>query len=240
VPPEIIAWREFADTHSRGDTQKLTVGAVVDLGDGAIEAAIQRGDEQASKLLILQHENDQLQKEVALLRKDMNAGTDYPSPDAYEEIKAGWEEDLRISSIKLKKTNDELAVAREEASHSNKYQTEATKEKQKNRRLGEELGELRIERDGIERDRLAYEDQVATLRNALDNEKARNAALEGRKDQTPPQKSPSENEERDLKLKIVRLEKNAKVRSEHIRVLLARIDELEERGEFNLIAFNPR
>lgn len=239
MPAEMTAWREFTDTHSRGETTNLTVRDVIDLGNGAIEAAIQRGDEQASRLLILQHENDQLRREVGLLRKDMNAGTDYPSPDEYEEIKAEWEEDLRISSVKLKKAKDELKVVREEASLSNQYQTEATKEKQKNRRLGEELGELRIERDDIERDKLAYEDQVATLRNALDEEKSRNTALEGRKDRTPPRKSHSENEERDLRLKVVELEKKDKVRSEHIRVLLARVHELQGEGEFSFVAFNP-
>jgi hypothetical protein len=235
----MIAWREFADTHSRGETQNLTGRDVIDLGDGAIEAAIQRGDEQASRLLILQHENDQLKREVALLRNDMSAGTDYPSPDEYEEIKAEWEEDLRISSVKLKKAKDELKVVCEEASLSNQYRTEATKDKQKNRRLGEELGELRIERDDIERDKLAYEDQVATLRNALDEEKSRNTALEGRKDRTPPRKRHSENEERDLRLKVVELEKKDKVRSEHIRVLLARVHELQGEGEFSFVAFNP-
>lgn len=194
MPSEMTAWKEFADTHSRGEAQNLNVRDVIDLGNGAIEAAIQRSDEQSSKILILQHENDQLKKEVALLRKDMNWGTDYPSPDEYEEIKAGWEEDLRISSVKVKKARDELKVVREEASLSMKYQTEATKEKQKNRRLGEELGELRIERDDIER---------------------------------------------DLRLKVVKLEKKDKVRSEHIRVLLARIDELQGEGEFSFVAFNP-
>lgn len=202
--------------------------------------AIQLGVEQTSQILTLRYENNQLKREVILLRKDAGAGADYPSPDEFEEMKAMLFEDLKTSSAKLKKAEERLKSALADASVSNKYNEVAMKAKQKNKRLGEELGELRIEKDGLERDKSAYKAQIDKLRNALDDEKSRNEVLEGRKDQTGTTKSHSENEERRLRLKVVRLEKDVKARSGKISFLLAKIAELEGRGEFNLLAFHPR
>lgn len=216
----------------------MSVGAAVDLGSNALEMAIQLGVEQTSQILTLRYENNQLKKEVIHLRKDAGAGADYPSPDEFEEIKAMWFEDLKVSSTKLKKAEEKLKSALADASLSDRYNEDATKAKQKNKRLGEELGELRIEKDGLERDKSAYKAHIDKLRNALD-EKSKNEVLEGRKDQTGTTKSHSENEARKLRLKVVRLEKDVKARSGKISFLLAKIAKLEGRGEFNLLAFHP-
>jgi hypothetical protein len=133
-------------------------------------------------------ENKGLKEEIAVMKEDRGVSTDYPSPEEFEKIKVQWSLEIAARDAKLEKMNNQLFdETKSSTSKHTACQEKADKQSAENRRLGQELGELKARNIKLEEENAEHKGQIDNLRSALDEQKLKHAILrhsieeEGRK-----------------------------------------------------------
>ena len=223
----------------------LTVEMAIEVGSQAVEAAFLLGTSQTSEIISLRHENKNLKKVLASLKKDHGRSVGYTSPEEYEKFKAQCNEQIIKRDGKIERLESQIRNEKaSSASKSTSFKGDLDRAIEKNKRLGGELAkQQKSESQIVEKFQHTLEDErnkSTVLKTEIEEERKKTALLEEKvnslrdaheKPDVKQQQTQPNQKELELRGKIAKLQQKEKMVSRNIGILLERIRTLEGRGK---------